>query len=134
LDRRTLIKGAAVVGAGAWIAPTIETHAAMAAAGSPQPVLSTCCQCFNSAGAPVASGQDDFTQQGCANFCAAANRSPNGTFVLFQSVSLNVFSSSQVAPTGCTATVAGTGTYLGSDLTCPSSLPPGVRCVVGTWP
>jgi hypothetical protein len=137
MDRRTVIKGAAVVGAGAWVAPTIESFTARAAAASPVPVQHSCCSCFNANGAFIGAAADDFTDLGCEAICAkAAPAGTLGTFLRFSATTSFIAKGVTETNPGCTfGTVYLNGLAGSGPALCPPQveLPTGVQCDHGAF-
>jgi hypothetical protein len=135
VSRRTLIKGAALVGGTAWVAPAIESFTARAAAAS---VQHACCACFDSNGKFVSAAADDFSDQGCAILCATSGPGiSHGTFLRFATALSFVARGVTETDPGCTSP---SGVYLNgltgaSAVTCPSIavLPANVSCDEGTY-
>jgi hypothetical protein len=133
LDRRTLIKGAAVTAGGVWAAPYISTVGASAATASPVhgQLPHVCCQCYDAKGVFIAAAINHFSDAGCKEVCEkAVLGDTSGTFLRFTSSTSFTAVDPTHTPNGC----FWNGKVLGGTFnTCPAT-PPLVTCDEGSWP
>jgi hypothetical protein len=136
VERRTLLKGAAIVGGTAWAAPVVESFAYKAAAASKPPVQHACCQCYDTSGKFIGAGSNEYTDDGCRGVCAGAEVGvSHGTFLRF-------FADTSFTDKGVTESGPGcyfNGFYLvglpgENSHSCPTSgMPSEVMCDSGTF-